>query len=58
MVTEVPNQPKTPLRTFRIPEELYTRAQDKARTEGQALSAVVRALLSDYVDDDDNDGRE
>jgi hypothetical protein len=45
----VPNQPKTPLKSFRIPDELYRAAQAKAAEEGESVSDVVRAALERYV---------
>jgi len=44
-----PNQPKTPLRSFRIPQDLYEAAQAKAAVEGKSLSDVVRLALENYV---------
>lgn len=48
-VARVPNAPKTPLKSFRIPEELYRAAQQKAADRGETLSEVVRAALERYV---------
>lgn len=45
----VPNQPKTPLKSFRIPDDLYRAAQAKAAEQGESLSDVVRAALARYV---------
>lgn len=45
----VPNQPKTPTRGFRIPDELYNAARECAAQDGQSLSEVVRAGLERYV---------
>lgn len=45
----VPNAPKTPLKSFRIPEDLYRAAQEKASERGETLSDVVRAALQRYV---------
>lgn len=45
----MPNQPKTPLRAFRIPEKLYAEAKAKAEAEGRSLSDVVRDLLERYL---------
>lgn len=52
-VGRVPNQPKTPLRTFRIPDDEYQPAKEKAAREGETLTDVVRAALRDYTADDD-----
>lgn len=45
----VPNQPRTPLRSFRIPDELYQAAQAKAEERGESVSDVVRRALERYV---------
>lgn len=49
MMAVVPNQPKTPVRTFRIPDEVYVAAKAKAEREGESLSDVVRRLLEEYA---------
>lgn len=45
----VPNQPKTPVKCFRIPEDLYSRAMETASrdTEG-TLTDAVRGFLAWY----------
>ena len=48
-VGRVPNQPKTPLRSFRIPTDLYERAQARAAERGETLSQAVRKFLERYV---------
>jgi len=48
-LARVPNAPKTPLKSFRIPEELYRAAQEKAKERGESVSDVVRAALERYV---------
>lgn len=45
----VPNQPKTPLKSFRIPDDLYRAAQAKATERGETVSEIVRAALERYV---------
>jgi len=47
----MPNQPKTPHFTFRIPADVQRRAREKAAREGRTLSDVVRELLEKYVTD-------
>lgn len=47
-MTVVPNKPKTPLRSFRIPDEVYRAAQDKAAEKGESVSDVVRRALERY----------
>lgn len=45
----VPNQPRTPLRSFRIPDELYLEAQEIAAENGETVTDAVRAGLERYV---------
>lgn len=45
----VPNQPKTPMRSFRIPDDVYRAAQEKAAAKGESVSDVVRRALERYV---------
>jgi len=47
--SDMPNQPKTPTRVFRISDELYTAAKAKAEAEGRTLSDVVREALTRFV---------
>jgi predicted DNA-binding protein len=48
-VAGVPNQPKTRQTNFRIPEDVKTRAQAKAESEGRTLTDVVVEALEDYA---------
>lgn len=48
MVT-VPNKPKTPTSTFRIPVDLKAAAQQRAEAEGKTLTAVVVDALTKYA---------
>jgi predicted DNA-binding protein len=50
----VPNQPRTPTRSFRIPDDIYEPAKEKAESEGRTITDVVRDLLLDYVGDEDD----
>lgn len=45
----MPNQPRTPMRSFRIAEDLYRAARAKAAERGESLSDVVRRALERYV---------
>ena len=49
VMTPMPNAPRTPLKSFRIPEDLYREAQQLAADEGQSVSDVVRKALERYV---------
>jgi len=46
---QVPNQPKTPMRAIRVPDELWKAAQEIARERGETLSDVIRDGLTEYV---------
>ena len=50
----MPNQPKTPVRSFRIPDEIYQPAREKAKAEGTSLTDVVKDALIEYVGDDED----
>jgi hypothetical protein len=45
----LPDQPKTPIRGVRIPDDLWRSAQDKAAAEGTTVSEVVRDCLARWV---------
>lgn len=49
VMTGVPNKPKTPIRSFRIPDETYASAQRKAAEKGESVSDVVRRALERYA---------
>lgn len=45
----MPNQPKTPVRTVRVPDELWDRVRLVARARGVSVSDVVRELIEAHV---------
>lgn len=45
----MPNKPKTPVSTFRLPLDLKARAQLAAEANGTTLTAVIVAALEQYV---------
>jgi len=45
----MPNQPATPKRGVRIPDELWQAAMRVARDRGETLSQVIRRALERYV---------
>jgi len=49
--------PGTRLRAFRISDELYTAARDKAKDQGDTLSEIVRAALEAYLEGESGAGR-
>lgn len=52
----MPNQPKTPKRSIRVADELWTRALTVARERGESLSDVLRRALERYVRHDQPNG--
>lgn len=53
----VPNVPKTPHRTFRIPADEYDPAKAKAEADERYgnLTAFVRAKMREYMKEDNDD---
>lgn len=49
MMATVSNQPKTPHRTIRVPDEVWLPAKVKAESEGSDLSKKIREWLSEYI---------
>ena len=45
----MPNQPATPKRSIRVPDELWEAAQRVARDRGESVTAVVIRALVRYV---------
>lgn len=45
----MPNQPRTPIRGIRIPNELWEAAQQVAADRGETVSDEVRRALERYV---------
>lgn len=45
----VPNQPKTPQRTVRVPDEVWLPAKAAAERRGESLSEVIRVALERYA---------
>jgi predicted DNA-binding protein len=45
----MPNQPKTPNRVIRIPDDLWALVEKRAERDGRTKSDVVRAALERYV---------
>lgn len=51
MMGAVANQPKTPHRTVRVPDEVWLPAVKKAKAEDTTLSEKIREWLTTYVED-------
>lgn len=45
----MPNQPKTPMRTFRVPDDLWHAAKARSVAEGTSVTAILVAALRTYV---------
>lgn len=45
----MPNAPKTPTRTIRVSEELWTAVKDKAQIDGRTVTDVIVTALKEYV---------
>lgn len=48
-VTWVPNQPATPHRTIRVPDELWEAVQQVAAERGETVTDVVLRALTRYA---------
>lgn len=48
-VRRVPNQPKTPLHSFRVSDELWEAAKKRAEERGETLADALRAFLKRYT---------
>jgi hypothetical protein len=45
----MPNSPKTPTRTIRVPDDLWKTVQKKASEEGVTVTSVIIQALDVYV---------
>jgi hypothetical protein len=45
----MPNAPKTPTRTIRVPDELWKNVQNKASQTGVTVTSVIIKALEDFV---------
>lgn len=52
----MPNQPATPHRTVRVPDELWHAAQRIAADRGETVTDVIVRALTRYVRDFGDDG--
>lgn len=48
-VVAVPNQPKTPMHSFRCPDELWDQAKAVAAGREETVTDVLRKALERYV---------
>ena len=47
----MPNQPKTPTRAFRVPDEIWNDVVKLAVRRGVPVTEIVRLALQKYVED-------
>jgi hypothetical protein len=47
----MPNAPKTPTRTIRVPDDLWKAVQLKAADQGITVTSVIIKALEDYLKD-------
>lgn len=45
----MPNAPKTPTRTIRVPDDLWKAVQKKAAAEGITVTSVIISALEAYI---------
>jgi len=45
----MPNAPKTPTRTIRVSDDLWTSVKDKAQIDGRTVTDVIVSALKEYV---------
>jgi predicted DNA binding CopG/RHH family protein len=50
----MPNAPKTPTRTIRVPDDLWLAVQKKAKKEGVTVTSIIIKALEDYLKEVDN----
>lgn len=48
----MPNAPKTPTRTIRVPDDLWRAVQKKAAVQGVTVTSVIIKALEEYIKDD------
>lgn len=50
-----PNQPKTPKRTARIPDDIWFRVREIAKDRGETVTDVILRALKRYIRDHGGD---
>lgn len=51
----MPNSPKTPTRTVRVPDSLWSAVQYKAKANGVTVTSVIIKSLEDYIFEEDDE---
>jgi predicted DNA binding CopG/RHH family protein len=49
---QMPNAPKTPTRTIRVSDQLWTAVQKKAAAERITVTSIIIAALENYIKED------
>jgi len=52
----MPNAPKTPTRTIRVPDDLWRAVQAKAKSNGVTVTSVIIKSLDAYLAEVDTKG--
>jgi hypothetical protein len=47
----VPNQPRTPKRTVRVPDDLWQAVKEKAKDQNETVTEVIIRALKRYLRD-------
>jgi hypothetical protein len=47
----LPNSPKTPTRTIRVPNELWSAVKEKAALDNRTVTDVIIEALKEYISD-------
>jgi predicted DNA binding CopG/RHH family protein len=47
----MPNAPKTPTRTIRVSDDLWSAVQKKAALQGVTVTSIIIAALEKYLED-------
>jgi predicted DNA binding CopG/RHH family protein len=53
----MPNAPKTPTRTIRVPDDLWLAVQKKAAREGVTVTSIIIKALEEYKSEVDSDSK-
>lgn len=48
VMTPMPNQPKTPMRSLRVPDDLWAASKRRAEERGETLTAAIIRFLRRY----------
>lgn len=54
----MPNAPKTPTRTIRVPDDIWNAVQAKAKEQGVTVTSVILKSLNDFLVDKSSESEE